>query len=59
MRTKLIMLLACAVLATGASGQIVGTPLYGLAPEKFSISEVKSMDDFKGRLLLVEYFAYW
>jgi hypothetical protein len=51
--------LAAAILAAGSVAQ-VGSPL----PEKvdledFSQTKASSLDDFRGRALMIEFFAFW
>lgn len=37
----------------------VGDPLPAAQLTGFSNTKAKSLKDFKGRLLLIEFFAYW
>lgn len=51
--------LAASILAASSAAQ-VGSPL----PEKieledFSQTKATSLDDFRGRALMIEFFAYW
>ena len=44
--------------ATAVSAQ-VGEPLPAAELTDFTNTRAKSLKDFKGRLLLIEFFAYW
>ena len=37
----------------------IGQPLPEVEVTGFTGTEAKSLDDFAGRLLLIEFFAYW
>ena len=50
-----VMLLAAATVAQKG----VGAPLPASQLEGFSQTKAKSLDDFAGRALLIEIFAYW
>ena len=45
--------------AAPAAAQDVGSYLPALTLEDFAQTGAKSMDDFVGRTLLIEFFAYW
>jgi|GEM_PF-1192885 hypothetical protein len=56
LRTALVvMLLAAASVAQKG----VGAPLPATQLEGFSQTKAKSLDDYAGRALLIEIFAYW
>jgi len=56
---KLIMAGAASlVLAASAQAQ-VGQPLPPAELEGFTQTEATSFDEFTGRLVLLEFFAYW
>ncbi len=51
---------ALTLLATAAPGTAQrGDPLPQVELEGFSQTPATSLDDYRGRLLLLEYFAYW
>ena len=57
--TTVAALFLCAFMAAPASSQ-VGDPLPDTSGvEDFTQSPAKSFDDYTGRLILVEFFAYW
>lgn len=51
--------LASCALALGAQADNVGKPLPQAELEGLSQSPAKSFEDFSGRLVLIEFFAYW
>jgi len=51
----LLLLLA----AGNAGAQDVGSYVPAFELEDFASTEAKSLDDFLGRTLLIEFFAYW
>lgn len=54
------ILLAVSVLAGAVIGQVpTGTFVRGLAPGEIHNSEATTLGEFAGRLVLVEFFAYW
>lgn len=55
----LAMALGLAGLIAPAAAQGVGTPLPEIELEGFSQTGAKSFDDFFGRAVLIEFFAYW
>lgn len=46
-------------LAPVATAQSVGKVLSDVSLEGFSQTEARSFDDFLGRAVLIEFFAYW
>jgi hypothetical protein len=46
-------------LAEPAAAQGVGTPIPEIKLEGYSQTGAKSFDDFFGRAVLIEFFAYW
>lgn len=54
----LSLTLGVGMLAAGASAQ-VGDPMPDVKFEAFGNTEAASIDDFRGRLILLEVFAYW
>jgi len=48
-----------AVLALPATAQGVGSTIPEIELEGFSQTEAESFDDFFGRAVLIEFFAYW
>lgn len=59
MYRKPVTVLALALaLAAGAAGQ-VGSPMPPADIQDFAGVEATSIEDFKGRLLLIEFFAHW
>jgi hypothetical protein len=60
MHTLLASALACAALALPArAGSNVGASLPAAEISDFAQTKAKSIDDFAGRALLVEFFAFW
>jgi hypothetical protein len=55
----LVLPLALVGLAFPAAAQDVGTKLPDLKLEGYSQTGAKSFDDFYGRTVLIEFFAYW
>jgi len=49
----------CLWLATGTATAQVGDPLPQSSFTSFAHTEATSLDDFKGRLVLLEVFAFW
>ena len=59
-RTVPVAVLLCVLwLAAASFGQRVGGALPEGAISDLTNTEAKSLADFRGRLLLIEYFAYW
>ncbi len=57
---KLLRLLAPLVLAAAASAQDVGTTLPGsFELSDFTQTGARSLADYRGRAVLLEFFAYW
>lgn len=52
-------MLALLALPLLASGQGVGSKLPALELEGYAQTPAKSFDDFTGRAVLFEFFAYW
>jgi len=46
-------------LALPAASQGVGSRIPDIALEGYSQTEAKSFEDFYGRAVLIEFFAYW
>lgn len=46
-------------LSAPADAQGVGTPIPEIELEGYSQTGAKSFDDFFGRAVLIEFFAYW
>ena len=55
----LILALALAALSMPALADNVGTALPHADLEGFTQSPAKTFDDYLGRAILIEYFAYW
>ena len=58
MKSQLIAALGIGLL-TGTAMAQVGDPMPQAKFEAFGNSEATSIDDFRGRLILLEVFAYW
>ena len=58
MNTKLIPALALLAIPGAMSAQ-VGEPLPQANLTGFTATEAPTLDDYQGRLLLLEFFAYW
>ena len=56
---RTLLLGALLGLTTAALPAQVGKPLPEAKLTDFAQTRAKSLKDFKGRLLLVEFFAYW
>jgi hypothetical protein len=57
-----LLALACsglAMLARPAQAQAVGSKLTNVQLEGYAQTAAKSWDDFLGRAVLIEFFAYW
>lgn len=53
-------LLAAALLVPAAAAQEVGSTLYdGVKLDDLTATRATSFDDFQGRAVLIEFFAYW
>ncbi len=52
-------LLAALALAVPARAGVVGNYLSDVKLEGFAQTKAKSFDDFQGRAVLVEFFAFW
>ena len=50
-------LLAC--LASASSAQEIGSFVEPFELSDFGLTEAKSMNDYLGRTVLIEFFAYW
>lgn len=61
MRNRGAGLLLTGVLALSpwAAGQGVGTPFPEAQLEDLAQTAARSFDDYQGRLVLIEFFAYW
>ena len=59
MRKLLLAGVASLALAATANADIVGQQLPPVALEGLSQTEAESFDEFTGRLVLIEFFAYW
>ncbi len=57
MRRCLLLVAALALAPT--LGAQVGSPLPPVQLEGLSQTPAKSFDDYMGRLVLIEFFAYW
>ena len=57
-RTLLLSVLGLGLAAAPTTAQ-VGEPLPEIEFEAFGNTEAGSIDDFRGRLILLEVFAYW
>ena len=51
--------LVCAALATLVQAQGVGSKMPVVELEGYTNTPAKSYDDFLGRAVLIEFFAYW
>ena len=58
-RTPLAALVVLFLVAAMAPAQVIGTTVRGLEPDKLAGTKAQSLDDYAGRLLLLEFFAYW
>ncbi|MBI5364441.1 MAG: hypothetical protein HZA53_14780 [Planctomycetes bacterium] len=59
-RTRaLAFVLALAAFAAPSSADVVGKTVPPVALEGFTQTKAHSFDDFLGRAVLVEFFAYW
>jgi len=55
----LLLALALGALVLPASAGVVGGPLPTPVLEGFAQTKATSFDDFLGRAVLIEFFAYW
>lgn len=55
----LLLALALGAFVLPARAGVVGSPLPTPVLEGFSQTKATSFDDFLGRTVLVEFFAYW
>jgi hypothetical protein len=55
----LALTLGLAGLIAPAAAQDVGTPIPKIELEGYSQTGAKSFEDFYGRAVLIEFFAYW
>ena len=56
---KMLAPLALLALALLAAGQGVGSKLPEMELEGYAQTPAKSFDDYLGRAVLIEFFAYW
>lgn len=54
-----IIALACALFPALSEAQGVGSKVPQVELEDFSQTPAKSFEDFTGRAVLIEFFAYW
>lgn len=54
-----IVALACALLPSLSEAQGVGSKVPQIELEDYSQTPAKSFEDFTGRAVLIEFFAYW
>ena len=54
-----IAAVALCALAASADAQGAGSKLPPVELEEFTLTPAKSFDDYFGRAVLVEFFAYW
>lgn len=59
MITSLLLTAATLAPASALAADKVGTPLPPVQIEGLTQSPTSSFDEFTGRLLLIEFFAYW
>ncbi len=59
LRRSLALPLLLAGLALPAAAQGVGSSIPEIQLEGYSQTGAKSFDDFYGRAVLIEFFAYW
>lgn len=59
MKRRWWLALALAALGAPAFAQGVGTKIPVIELEGYSQTPAKSFDDFLGRAVLIEFFAYW
>lgn len=60
MRTRgSLTLIVLLLLAGGAPAQLVGSPLPSTSLTGFTGTKAKSLDEFAGRCVLIEFFSYW
>ena len=60
MKTSLALVLLLALCGTTAAQSVqIGDPFPKIKIEEFTNTRAKSMNAFKGKLLLVEFFAFW
>jgi len=64
MKTIFVPLAVIGAIALGstrgsAGAAEVGSPLPPAELDGFALTEARSLDDFVGRTLLIEFFAYW
>ena len=58
-RTSLFASLVLCTAALSAPAQDVGSQLGEVILEGYSQTEAESFEDFTGRTVLIEFFAYW
>ncbi len=58
-RTSVLATLAFAALAFFAPASHAGGQLPAVELEGFAQTKAKSFDDYAGRAVLIEFFAYW
>jgi len=51
--------LACALVPSLSSAQGIGSRMPAVELEGYANTRAKSYDDFSGRAVLIEFFAYW
>jgi hypothetical protein len=54
-----LTVIACAALAALPQAQGIGTRMPGVELEGYSNTPAKSYDEFLGRAVLIEFFAFW
>ena len=59
MKNRLFALAVCVTLLSAIAGAQVGEALPKANLDGFTKSPAKSLSDYKGRTVLIEFFAYW
>jgi len=59
LRLAPFLIAAAVAFAAPASAQGVGSSLPSVQLEGFAQTGAKSFDDYQGRAVLIEFFAYW
>jgi len=58
-RSSAAIVLAALTLAATPAAQAIGSKLTVVELEDYAQTGAKSFDDFMGRAVLIEFFAYW
>jgi len=59
LRSSAALLLAALTLAAAPAAQAIGSKMPVVELEDYAQTGARSFDDFMGRAVLIEFFAYW